>query len=86
MVDRVLVLFTFLSLFSFCILVVGRGGRFTNYKNCAILSLRLIAIEASYTKTKRTDICFACELDDMFSGFNTVRVIAKTTQHPWVRK
>ena len=24
-----------------------------------------------HTQTKRTDICFACELDDIFSGFNT---------------
>ena len=43
----------------------------------------------AYTQTKCTDICVACELEDMFSGFNTahihlmnaiqnVRVIAKT--------
>ena len=35
-----------------------------------------------YTQTKRTDICFACALDDMFSGFNTARKLAwlKLTQ------
>ena len=38
-------------------------------------------IEA-YTQTKRTDICFACELREMFSGFNTTRKAAwlKLTQ------
>ena len=33
-------------------------------------------------KRKRTDICVACELDNMFSGFNTARKAAwlKLTQ------
>ena len=36
----------------------------------------------AYTQTKRTDICFACALDDMFSDFNTARKAAwlKLTQ------
>ena len=29
-----------------------------------------------FTQTKRTDICFACAFDDMFSGFNTARKAA----------
>ena len=36
----------------------------------------------AYTQTKRTGICVACVLDDMFSGFNTARKAAwlKLTQ------
>ena len=36
----------------------------------------------AYTQTKFTDICVACELDDMFCGFNTARKAAwlKSTQ------
>ena len=39
------------------------------------------------TQTKRTDICFDCALDDMFSDFNTVRKAAwlKLRQLQWAR-
>ena len=38
------------------------------------------SVLAVYTKTKRSDICFACVLDDMFSGVNTVRKAAWLTR------
>ena len=35
-----------------------------------------------FTQTKRTDICFACAFDDMFSGFNTARKAVWLTLAP----
>ena len=35
-----------------------------------------VGVLEAYTQTKRTDICFACELDDMFSDLNTARKAA----------
>ena len=31
------------------------------------------------TETKRTDICFTCALDEMFSGFNTARKVSRSS-------